>query len=83
MSKLSDDPYKYKHVRKSLDGCAFNMYGHWVKHGEQQNREALFEAMPRCHINANHLLMLSKHGPTQQKIQKMHKALKNTVSIVD
>ncbi|KAG8451789.1 hypothetical protein GDO86_003835 [Hymenochirus boettgeri] len=37
------DPYAIKGIRKMIDGCAFRIYGHWVKKGEQQNRAALFE----------------------------------------
>ena len=44
---LETHPYQHKYVRKLIDGCAFRMYGHWVKRGEQQNRAALFETNPR------------------------------------
>ncbi|XP_068124675.1 phosphorylase b kinase gamma catalytic chain, skeletal muscle/heart isoform [Hyperolius riggenbachi] len=37
------DPYALKPIRKLIDACAFRIYGHWVKKGEQQNRAALFE----------------------------------------
>lgn len=37
------DPYRMKALRKLIDGCAFRVYGHWVKKGEGQNRAALFE----------------------------------------
>ncbi|XP_028845014.1 phosphorylase b kinase gamma catalytic chain, liver/testis isoform isoform X2 [Denticeps clupeoides] len=40
---LSADPYSLRAVRKLIDGCAFRIYGHWVKKGEQQNRAALFQ----------------------------------------
>lgn len=40
---LSRDPYSLRGVRKLIDGCAFRIYGHWVKKGEQQNRAALFQ----------------------------------------
>ncbi|XP_010887177.1 phosphorylase b kinase gamma catalytic chain, liver/testis isoform [Esox lucius] len=40
---LARDPYSLKGVRKLIDGCAFRIYGHWVKKGEQQNRAALFQ----------------------------------------
>ena len=46
MKMLSPDPYGQKYVRKLVDTCAFRMYGHWVKRGEQQNRAALFETNP-------------------------------------
>ncbi|KAF4085084.1 hypothetical protein AMELA_G00113280 [Ameiurus melas] len=40
---LMRDPYSLRPVRKLIDGCAFRIYGHWVKKGEQQNRAALFQ----------------------------------------
>ncbi|KAI4871576.1 hypothetical protein NFI96_010116 [Prochilodus magdalenae] len=40
---LARDPYSLRAVRKLIDGCAFRIYGHWVKKGEQQNRAALFQ----------------------------------------
>lgn len=42
------DPYALKGVRKLIDACAFRIYGHWVKKGEQQNRAALFENVPKA-----------------------------------
>ncbi|KAK3083374.1 hypothetical protein FSP39_021016 [Pinctada imbricata] len=30
------NPYSVKGFRKLIDGCAFKMYGHWVKKGENQ-----------------------------------------------
>ncbi|XP_064408489.1 phosphorylase b kinase gamma catalytic chain, liver/testis isoform isoform X2 [Latimeria chalumnae] len=44
---LMTDPYCVKGVRKLIDGCAFRIYGHWVKKGDQQNRAALFENSPK------------------------------------
>ncbi|KAF7647158.1 hypothetical protein LDENG_00176560 [Lucifuga dentata] len=40
---LVRDPYSLRGIRKLIDGCAFRIYGHWVKKGEQQNRAALFQ----------------------------------------
>uniref|UniRef100_A0A4W3IKK6 phosphorylase kinase n=1 Tax=Callorhinchus milii TaxID=7868 RepID=A0A4W3IKK6_CALMI len=45
---LIRDPYGIKDLRKMIDGCAFKIYGHWVKKGEQQNRAALFENTPKA-----------------------------------
>ncbi|XP_048710402.2 phosphorylase b kinase gamma catalytic chain, liver/testis isoform isoform X2 [Caretta caretta] len=45
---LLRDPYALKGVRKLIDACAFRIYGHWVKKGEQQNRAALFENLPKA-----------------------------------
>ncbi|XP_045173227.2 phosphorylase b kinase gamma catalytic chain, skeletal muscle/heart isoform-like isoform X2 [Mercenaria mercenaria] len=44
---LKSNPYSVKFCRKLLDGCAFKMYGHWVKKADNQNRAALFEHVPR------------------------------------
>ncbi|XP_034275666.2 phosphorylase b kinase gamma catalytic chain, liver/testis isoform isoform X2 [Pantherophis guttatus] len=46
--QLLCDPYALKGVRKLIDACAFRIYGHWVKKGEQQNRAALFENVPKA-----------------------------------
>ncbi|XP_075249168.1 phosphorylase b kinase gamma catalytic chain, skeletal muscle/heart isoform-like isoform X2 [Convolutriloba macropyga] len=40
---LCTAPYNSRTVRKMIDSCAFGIYGHWVKKGDQQNRAALFE----------------------------------------
>ncbi|KAF7238746.1 Phosphorylase b kinase gamma catalytic chain, liver/testis isoform [Varanus komodoensis] len=52
------EPYALKGVRKLIDACAFRIYGHWVKKGEQQNRAALFENVPK----AIQLVLLSAEG---------------------
>ncbi|XP_064612720.1 phosphorylase b kinase gamma catalytic chain, skeletal muscle/heart isoform-like isoform X2 [Liolophura sinensis] len=40
---VTHNPYVVKNIRKVIDGCAFRIYGHWVKKGDNQNRAALFE----------------------------------------
>ncbi|XP_048080578.1 phosphorylase b kinase gamma catalytic chain, liver/testis isoform isoform X1 [Ursus arctos] len=45
-SALLKDPYALRPVRRLIDSCAFRLYGHWVKKGEQQNRAALFQHQP-------------------------------------
>lgn len=40
-------PYDNRYVRSLIDACAFQVYGHWVKRGEEQNRAALFETVPK------------------------------------
>ncbi|XP_019777291.1 phosphorylase b kinase gamma catalytic chain, liver/testis isoform isoform X1 [Delphinus delphis] len=45
-SALLRDPYALRPVRRLIDSCAFRLYGHWVKKGEQQNRAALFQHRP-------------------------------------
>ncbi|XP_078404897.1 phosphorylase b kinase gamma catalytic chain, skeletal muscle/heart isoform-like [Cetorhinus maximus] len=47
---LVRDPYAIKGIRKVIDGCAFKVYGHWVKKGLQQNRAALFENSPKAFL---------------------------------
>lgn len=49
-----------------IDGCAFRIYHHWVKHGDVQNRAALFENRPKIDlkasvINQNEELMGQSH----------------------
>lgn len=36
-----------------VDGCAFRIYHHWVKHGDVQNRAALFENRPKMDLLRN------------------------------
>lgn len=50
------DPYKIRALRKVVDGCAFRVYGHWVKKGEAQNRAALFENVPKRELRERELL---------------------------
>ncbi|XP_038642061.1 phosphorylase b kinase gamma catalytic chain, skeletal muscle/heart isoform-like isoform X2 [Scyliorhinus canicula] len=47
---LIRDPYAIKGIRKVIDGCAFKLYGHWVKKGLHQNRAALFENSPKAFL---------------------------------
>ncbi|XP_055544631.1 phosphorylase b kinase gamma catalytic chain, skeletal muscle/heart isoform isoform X3 [Wyeomyia smithii] len=54
------DPYRIKVLRKVIDGCAFRVYGHWVKKGEGQNRAALFENTPRCEVYNLYLNSLTR-----------------------
>lgn len=42
-SVIQQDPYGVRPIRKLIDSCAFNIYGHWVKRSNDQNRGALFE----------------------------------------
>lgn len=47
-------PYEQRYIRTLIDSCAFHIYGHWVKRGEEQNRAALFETTPKmAHISDN------------------------------
>ncbi|XP_066144224.1 phosphorylase b kinase gamma catalytic chain, skeletal muscle/heart isoform isoform X2 [Euwallacea fornicatus] len=54
------DPYRIKMLRKVVDGCAFRVYGHWVKKGEGQNRAALFENSPKTDLKQIYLANLSR-----------------------
>ncbi|XP_015185945.1 PREDICTED: phosphorylase b kinase gamma catalytic chain, skeletal muscle/heart isoform isoform X2 [Polistes dominula] len=54
------DPYRIKILRKIIDGCAFRVYGHWVKKGEGQNRAALFENAPKTELKHIYVSNLSR-----------------------
>ncbi|XP_011339425.1 phosphorylase b kinase gamma catalytic chain, skeletal muscle/heart isoform isoform X2 [Ooceraea biroi] len=54
------DPYRIKILRKVIDGCAFRVYGHWVKKGEGQNRAALFENTPKTDLKHLYVSNLSR-----------------------
>ena len=47
LESLQTNPYCIKPIRKMIDMCAFRVYGHWVKRGDEQNRAALFETQPK------------------------------------
>ncbi|CAG9861834.1 unnamed protein product [Phyllotreta striolata] len=55
-----NDPYRLKILRKVVDGCAFRVYGHWVKKGEGQNRAALFENTPKTELKHIYVTNLSR-----------------------
>ncbi|XP_038217548.1 phosphorylase b kinase gamma catalytic chain, liver/testis isoform isoform X2 [Zerene cesonia] len=55
-----DDPYTLRVLRKVIDGCAFRVYGHWVKKGEGQNRAALFENTPKTELKSLYVSNLSR-----------------------
>ncbi|XP_063989589.1 phosphorylase b kinase gamma catalytic chain, skeletal muscle/heart isoform isoform X2 [Diachasmimorpha longicaudata] len=55
-----EDPYRIKILRKVIDGCAFRVYGHWVKKGEGQNRAALFENTPKTDLKHLYVTNLSR-----------------------
>nr|CAI5823963.1 unnamed protein product [Callosobruchus analis] len=54
------DPYRLKLLRKIVDGCAFRVYGHWVKKGEGQNRAALFENSQKTELKHIYVTNLSR-----------------------
>lgn len=54
------DPYRIRLLRKVVDGCAFRVYGHWVKKGEGQNRAALFENIPKTELKQLYVNNLSR-----------------------
>ncbi|CAK1541398.1 unnamed protein product [Leptosia nina] len=54
------DPYTLRVLRKVIDGCAFRVYGHWVKKGEGQNRAALFENTPKTELKSLYVSNLSR-----------------------
>lgn len=47
-------------VFQVIDGCAFRVYGHWVKKGEGQNRAALFENTPKTELKSLYVSNLSR-----------------------
>ena len=47
LASIGQVPYDNRFVRSLIDACAFQVYGHWVKRGEEQNRAALFETVPK------------------------------------
>ncbi|CAI8043975.1 Phosphorylase b kinase gamma catalytic chain, liver/testis isoform [Geodia barretti] len=47
LASIGDVPYENRFVRQLVDSCAFHIYGHWVKRGEEQNRALLFETAPK------------------------------------
>ncbi|CAG9103819.1 unnamed protein product [Plutella xylostella] len=53
-------PYTLKVLRKVIDGCAFRVYGHWVKKGEGQNRAALFENTQKTELRSLYVSNLSR-----------------------
>lgn len=54
------DPYRIKLLRKVIDGCAFRVYGHWVKKGQGQSRAALFENLPKTELKHIYVTNLSR-----------------------
>ena len=47
LKDIKPNPYENRYIRKLIDSCAFHIYAHWVKRGEEQNRAALFETAPK------------------------------------
>ncbi|XP_037292749.1 phosphorylase b kinase gamma catalytic chain, skeletal muscle/heart isoform isoform X1 [Manduca sexta] len=60
LADAARDPYAVRVLRKVIDGCAFRVYGHWVKKGEGQNRAALFENMPKTELKSLYVSNLSR-----------------------
>ncbi len=52
LDDIGSSPYENRFIRKLMDSCAFNMYSHWVKRGEEQNRAALFETKPKLKLSS-------------------------------
>jgi len=50
LHRASVNPYSMRMFRKVIDGAAFQVYGHWVKRGEGQNRAAMFEQQPKTDL---------------------------------
>lgn len=62
--ELFENPYRFKMYRKLIDTAAFNIYGHWVKKGEHQNRAALFEIQPKCDLKSIHVSRIEIVNPS-------------------
>lgn len=41
-TSVKANPYATRKIRKHIDAAAFRIYGHWVKKGREQYRDALF-----------------------------------------
>lgn len=50
--------YEFSFNSQVIDGCAFRVYGHWVKKGEEQNRAALFENSEKTELYYLYLMNL-------------------------
>ena len=68
LANIGTTPYDNRYVRSLIDACAFHIYGHWVKRGEEQNRAALFETMPKKFLPSSNSLNL-KLGILRDKIE--------------
>ncbi|GCC47068.1 hypothetical protein chiPu_0031375, partial [Chiloscyllium punctatum] len=65
---LITDPYTIKAVRRLIDGCAFRIYGHWVKKGQYQNRAALFENSPKTLLQTT----IDMDGENEQELEYIY-----------
>ncbi|XP_065663622.1 phosphorylase b kinase gamma catalytic chain, skeletal muscle/heart isoform isoform X2 [Hydra vulgaris] len=85
-----NNPYNFKEIRKIIDSCTFNMYGHWVKRtpDQAQNRGALFaNSLKRELVKADVvdgfiplIPMLYSHELTQSFIPRRPSFIKNSSS---
>ncbi|KFD51180.1 hypothetical protein M514_07944 [Trichuris suis] len=48
VSAVQVNPYATRKIRKAIDALAFRVYGHWVKKGREQFRDALFGNVVKC-----------------------------------
>ena len=46
-AEMKNEPYLNRNLRKLIDTIAFDIYSHWVKKGEEQNRAAVFQTIPK------------------------------------
>lgn len=53
-----------------IDGCAFRVYGHWVKKGEGQNRAALFENIQKTELKHIYVTNLSRWPRSRRGLDK-------------
>lgn len=57
LESIGPTPYDNRFVRSLIDACAFQIYGHWVKRGEEQNRAALFESTPKKPMDMEEIIL--------------------------
>ncbi|CDW59503.1 Pkinase domain containing protein [Trichuris trichiura] len=51
VSAVQVNPYATRKIRKAIDALAFRVYGHWVKKGREQFRDALFGNVVKCDMD--------------------------------
>lgn len=69
---LAENPYSYDQIRKTIDTCAFSIYGHWVKRSSVQweNRGAIYENKPKSDLIDEKRCLMTK--PSQYKLAFTH-----------
>ncbi|VDP02566.1 unnamed protein product [Soboliphyme baturini] len=63
---VQSNPYATRKIRKQIDALAFRVYGHWVKKGREQFRDALFANVVKTEVERFH--GTSNSGPTRPSL---------------